>query len=175
MAVTQKSLRSAQGARHRAGALAQPLHTVVYTATLVLAAIAIYVVIGLLVGKAHVAIDDVRYGRPRTTQLDAFVGHGESAGQPTHLLAINLNRQATIVELPGGDASKARAIQGPYLFGASEDLTPLLLSLRDMDGDGQLDLLLDVRNEQVVYLNKDGAFRLPTPEEQSALSRGGGP
>jgi hypothetical protein len=48
-----------------------------------------------------------------------------------------------------------------------------LLSLRDMDGDGQLDLLLDVRNEQIVYLNKDGAFRLPTPAEQAALVKRG--
>jgi hypothetical protein len=29
-----------------------------------------------------------------------------------------------------------------------------------------------VRREQIVYLNKDGAFRLPTPEEQALLKRG---
>jgi len=28
---------------------------------------------------------------------------------------------------------------------------------------------VDVRNEQIVYLNRDGSFRLPTPEEQSLL------
>ena len=145
-----------------------------YAVTLILAAVAIYVLVSFMLGKAQIVIDDVRYGRPRTTQLDAFVGHDEANGQPTHLLAINLNRQATIVELPGGDATKARTISGPYLFGADEDLTPVRLAVRDMDGDGQVDLLLDVRNEQVIYLNKDGVFRLPTPAEQATLTRGSG-
>jgi hypothetical protein len=172
MAVTQKSLRPAQRAHSPSAALPQRLHYAIYVVTLILAAVAIYAVISLVVGKGRVLIDDMRYGRPRTTQIDAFVGHEEAAGQPTHIMAINLNRQALIVELPGGDASKARTITGPYLFGANEDLTPLLLSLRDMDGDGQPDLLLDIRQEQIVYLNRDGEFRLPTPEEQALLSRG---
>jgi hypothetical protein len=172
MAVTQKTLRSAHGARPRGATFPLRLHRAVYGVTLILAAVAIYAVVGLLVGKANVLIDDVRYGRPRTMQLDAYVGHDEASGQPTHLMALNLNRQATVVELPGGDPTKARTIAGPYLFGADEHLTPVLLSLRDMDGDGTVDLLLDVRSEQIVYLNKNGAFRLPTADEQSILNRG---
>jgi len=152
--------------------LPRRLHTAAYGVTLLLAAIAIYAAVSLLVSKVHIVVDDMRYGRPRTVQLDGFVGHAEPAGNPTHLMAINLNRQVLVVELPGGDATKARTIVGPYLFGADEDLTPVLLSLRDMDGDGRLDLLLDVRHEQIVYLNKDGAFRLPTPDEQATLNRG---
>jgi hypothetical protein len=174
MAVTQKSMRSATGARPGRTALPQRLYSTMYAAALILAAIAIYIVVSIMLGKAQIVIDDFRYGRPRTTQLDAFVGHDETSGQPTHLLAINLNRQATVIELPGGDATKTRTIAGPYLFGADEDLTPLRLDVRDMDGDGQLDLILDVRNEQVVYLNKDGVFRLPTPAEQATLSRTSG-
>jgi len=170
MAVTQRNLRPNHGARPRGVALPRLLPSAIYGVTIVLAAVAIYVVVGLLVGKAHTLVDDLRYGRPRTVQLDAFVGHGEDSGQPTHLMAINLNRQITIIELPGGDVSKARTIAGPYLFGADEDLTPPHLSLREMDGDGNVDLVLDIRNEQVVYLNKDGEFRLPKPEEQSTLS-----
>ena len=174
MAVTHKSMRSARGARSGTTAQPQRLYSTMYATTLILAAVAIYVLISFMLGKAQIVIDDFRYGRPRTTQLDAFVGHEEANGQPTHLLAINLNRQATIIELPGGDATKARTITGPYLFGAEEDLTPLRLSVRDMDADGQVDLLLDVRNEQVVYLNKEGVFRLPTPAEQATLTRGSG-
>jgi hypothetical protein len=174
MAVTQKSMRSATGARPGTRALPQRLYSTIYAAALILAAIAIYIVVSIMLGKAQIVIDDFRYGRPRTTQLDAFVGHEETSGQPTHLLAINLSRQATIIELPGGDATKARTITGPYLFGANEDLTPLRLGVRDIDSDGLLDLILDVRNEQVVYLNKDGVFRLPTPEEQATLSRTSG-
>lgn len=172
MAVTQKTLRSNLQARGTASALPQRMYSAVYAATLLLAAVAIYVLVSMLLGKAQVVADDLRYGRPRTTQADAFVGHEENSGQPTHLMAVNLNRQAMIIELPGGNPAKARTISGPYLFGANEDLTPLGLELRDIDDDGHVDLLLNVRDEQVVYLNKDGTFRLPTPAEQAALARG---
>jgi hypothetical protein len=174
MSVTSKNLRSVQRAQARSPLLPRRLHTATYGVTLLLAALAVYAAISLVVGKAHIVVDDVRYGRPRTVQLDSFVGHDEPAGHPTHVIAMNLNRQVVVVELPGGDAGKARTIVGPYLFGADEDLTPVLPSLRDMDGDGQPDLLLDIRREQIVYLNKDGAFRLPTPDEQVHLNPGSG-
>ena len=174
MAVTHKSLRSAQAEQPRARMLLHRFQLLVYGLTLILAAIAIYVVVSMLLGKANVLIDDLRYGRPRTTQLNAFVGHDEANGQPTHLIAINLNRQVMVIELPGGDATKTRTLSGPYLFGANEDLTPLQLHLQDLDGDGNPDLLLDIRQEQLVYLNRDGAFRLPTPEEQAELQRASG-
>jgi hypothetical protein len=174
MAVTHKSLRSAQVAQPRGGALLHRIQILAYAVTLILAAAAIYVIVSLLLGKVSVLVDDLRYGRPRTTQIDAFVGHEETAGLPTHLMAINLNRQVMVIELPGGEAAKARTLSGPYLFGANEELTPLHLHLQDLDGDGKLDLLLDIRQEQLVYLNRDGAFRLPTPEEQAALQRGSG-
>ena len=170
MAITQKTLRPST--RARVQPTTQRLYSAMYAGALLLAAVAIYLLISLALGKAQVVIDDFRYGRPRTTQLEAFVGHNEAHGQPTHLIAMNLNRQAVIIELPGGDPGKARTISGPYLFGANEDLTPLTLSLSDLDGDSNVDLLLDVRNEQVVYLNKDGIFRLPTATEQAALAQG---
>src|SRR5215217_767946 len=104
MAVTQKSMRSGTGARPGTTALPQRLYSTMYAVTLIFAAVAIYILVSIMLGKAQVVIDDFRYGRPRTTQLDAFVGHEETSGQPTHLLAINLNRQATILELPGAHA-----------------------------------------------------------------------
>jgi hypothetical protein len=132
--------------------------------------LAIYVLVSAIVSWGSVRIDDMRYGRPRTTQLSAVVGHEGDTGQATHFIAMNLNRQVVVLELPGGDASQVRSLPGPYLFGAGEDLTPVAMSLQDVDGDGQADLLLDVRSERIVYLNKDGSFRLPTGEEQRKLS-----
>lgn len=172
MAVTSKNLRSVQRARASGAALPQRMHALVYGITLLLAVLAAYALISTLMGKIRVVADDIRYGRPRIVQLDAFVGHGEAAGQPTHLMAINLNRQIMVIELPGGDPANTRTIAGPYLVGADEDLTPVGLLLRDMDGDGQVDLLLDVRREQIVYLNRDGAFRLPTAEEEAQIKQG---
>jgi hypothetical protein len=46
-------------------------------------------------------LDDLRYGFPKTTSLDAFVGHGEAQGLSTHLRAVNLHGQIVVVEFPG--------------------------------------------------------------------------
>src|SRR5687768_14703607 len=77
-------------------------------------------------------VDDVRYGATRTYQVDEVVGHDDGAGTPTHFTALNLNRQVMIIEIPGGDASKTRTLTGPYLFGAGEDKTPVLLRFDDL-------------------------------------------
>lgn len=57
-------------------------------------------------------------------------GHGEKTGQPTYLMAMNLNRQVLVIELPGDDLTRARMIARPYLFRADEVLTPVLMGLR---------------------------------------------
>jgi hypothetical protein len=171
MAVTSKNVRSVQRSQvYNPGP--RRLHATAYGITLLLAVLAIYALVGVAMGRLHVFVDDLRYGRPRTAQLEGFVGHDETPDRPTHLMAINLNRQVVVVELPCGDPTKVRTIAGPYLFGAEEDLTPVSIGLRDMDGDGQADLLLDVRREQIVFLNRDGAFRLPTAAEDALLKQG---
>ncbi|MBC8162432.1 MAG: hypothetical protein H7Z42_14575 [Roseiflexaceae bacterium] len=170
MAVTSKNLHANQRSAGLPTPLRERFQIGFYAITLLLAAVAIYAVVGLFVGGFGTLADDLRYGRPRTDHLTAYVQHGETPGHPTHLMAVNLNRQVSVIEIPGGDPAKARSISGPYLFGAKEDLTPVTLHLRDMDGDGRPDLLIDVRREQIVYLNRDDAFRLPTPEEQAGLA-----
>ena len=114
-------------------------------------------------------LDDMRYGFPRTTQLDGLVGHDEAGGEPTHLMALNLRGQISILEIPGGDPAKTRAIVGPYLVGADGPYVVPHLSLEDVSGDGQVDLLLQVREEIVVYINENATFRLMTPAERARL------
>jgi hypothetical protein len=168
MAVTSKEIADKNGGR--TSVLPRSVGPVAYGFTFVLAALAMYVLVGAVVNWGQIKLDDLRYGRPRTTHLEGYVGHGgELEGRPTRFVGLNIERQVVVLELPGGDSTQVRSLPGPYLFGADEDLTPVLLSLRDMDGDGLSDLIVAVRNEQVVYLNRDGGFRLPTPEEQSRL------
>jgi hypothetical protein len=62
----------------------------------------IYVVLGMLAAMlllwlgqivwnwAATVSDDIRYGRPRTTQVDHFVGH-ETGNTPTHFIATNVS------------------------------------------------------------------------------------
>ena len=69
--------------------------------------------------------DDVTYGRPRTYQVDAVVGHNDSVTNPSHFIFLNLNRHVVIIELPGGDTTHARIYNGPTLFGNGQDLTPV--------------------------------------------------
>ena len=69
--------------------------------------------------------DNLHYGYPRTSQLDAIVGHGDSKQDPTHLIFLNLRGHIEIIEIPGGDASRARIFSGPTLFGDGRDLTPV--------------------------------------------------
>ena len=120
-------------------------------------------------GDLKKAFPDLRYGFPRSTQLDGFVGHSEESGEPTHLIALNLRGQISILEIPGGDAAKVRALAGPYLVGADGQYVVPHLSLADADGDGQADLLLQVREELIVYMNDNGTFRLITPAERARL------
>lgn len=169
MAVTSKELRSPRAHRRTIWAAFRRLNHIVHVVMLTLAILASYVLVSTVVAWGRVWLDDLHYGRPRTTHLRGFVGHAEERGQPTHFIAVNLQRQVVVLELPGGDPGKVRSLPGPYLFGADEDLTPVSIALNDVDRDGYNDLLINVRDEQVVYLNKDGTFRLPSPEEQLDL------
>jgi hypothetical protein len=116
-------------------------------------------------------MDDLKYGRPRTSQLTANVGHGEANGALTHFVAMNLNRQVTVIEFPGGDVTKPRVIVGPYLFGRAEDLTVVKLRVEDVNGDDKKDLLVQVKEERLVYINDGAAFRPITAEELAKLKQ----
>jgi len=139
---------------------------------MILAATALAIVIGALSESARILLDDWRYGRPRTTHLTGYAGlPAERSGQPSRFVALNLDRQVVIIALPGGDLTQIQTWQGPYLFGLHEDLTPVVLSLEDADNDGLADLLVTIHQERLVYLNRDGTFRLPTPEEWHRLAQ----
>ena len=103
--------------------------------------------------------------------MSAFVGHDEANGVPSHFVAMNLERRVVIMELPGGDAAKARTITGPYLFGAGEDLTPVQLRFEDVNADRRPDMLVSVKQEEMVYINdaETNAFRMINADELAAL------
>ena len=173
MAVRSQSMRNTTA---RAGSprtpIAMPaisLHSLAYIVTALLALLAIYAIMGNVMSWGRSRIDDVLYGSTRTFQVDEVVGHDDGAGTPTHFIALNLNRQVMIIEIPGGDASKTRTLTGPYLFGAGEDKTPVLLRFDDLNRDGSKDLIVNVKNEEIVYLNKDAQFQPIMPEERAKL------
>ncbi len=177
MAVTRNVLRSERISSTRWGlrwhdSLAPMLvwlRLVVTFVTYVLATLAVYVVVSHGVVWGTRTWNDLRYDFPRTTQVSGVVGHSDSAVHPTHLFALNLKGQVSVWEIPGGDTSKVQVLAGPYLFGEDGEYAVPHLSLRDMDGDGQADVVVTIRGEMVVYLNREGTFRLPTAEERTVL------
>ena len=134
-----------------------------------LALVIAYAFLSLITGWGKIWIDDLRYGRPRTQQVSGLVGHNEGAGQPTHFVAMNLNRRVVVIEMPGGDVTKAQTLQGPYLFGANEDLTPVGLQLRDVNADTKQDLVVSVKSEEIIYINTGDTFRLINADERRQL------
>ena len=77
----------------------------------------VWLALSWLVPWWQVTRDDLVYGRPRTFQVDAVVGHGDSAAHPSHFLVLNLSRQIEVIEFPGGDSAHAKIYTGPTLIG----------------------------------------------------------
>ena len=100
-------------------------------------------------------MDDLRYGRPRTTQVDQFVGH-ETGSVPSHFVAMNFSGQIYIVEIPGGSAHGSQLLVGPHLFGTGADLAPVTLSF---PGDPHRpDLLIVVDGIQARFHNTGTSY-----------------
>ena len=113
--------------------------------------------------------DDATYGRPRTYQVDAVVGHNDSAANPSHFIFLNLNRHVEIIELPGGDTTHARIYTGPTLFGNGQDLTPVTGEFKDVNGDGKLDMIVHIQDQVLVYINDGTQFVPQQPGQQVHL------
>ena len=113
--------------------------------------------------------DDATYGRPRAFQIDAVVGHNDSAENPSHFEAINLNRHIIVIELPGGDSSKARIYNITTLFGNGQELTPVTISFKDVNNDGLLDMEIHIQGQTIVFINENEQFRPLKPTEHVHL------
>lgn len=113
--------------------------------------------------------DDWQYGRPRTAQYDINVGHGTAQHPGSHFIVENLHRQIIVIEIPADDPGKAKIYVGPLLIGPGQDLTPVTLSFKDLNGDGKLDLIINVQQSHFVFLNKrvNGTWQfVPAPNQQ---------
>ncbi len=121
----------------------------------------IVIVGSVVLGWAQTVSDDLHYGRPRTFQMDAFVGH-ETGSTPSHFIALNLQGQIEIIELPGGDATHARMYVGPHIYGPGADLVPVTVRFVEGVQPHHPDMLILFQNTQVVFHNAGGTFA-PAP------------
>ncbi|HCI80589.1 MAG TPA: hypothetical protein DHW02_12965 [Ktedonobacter sp.] len=129
------------------------------------AAILLVMVLGAFSSWWHVYQDDLHYGRPRTYQIDAVVGHGDSAANQTHFIFLNLHRHVEIIEIDGGDPAHTHIYVGPVLFGDGQDLTPITGEIRDVNHDGKPDLIVHIQNQEIIYIN-NGTIFVPQASNQ---------
>lgn len=115
--------------------------------------------------------NDIHYGRPRTYQVNAVVGHNDSTSTPSHFIALNLNGRIEVIEFPGGDASKARIYIGPQLYGNGQELIPVTLSFVDINGNHHPDMIIHFQDTNIVYINDQGSFRPANANEIQAVQQ----
>jgi hypothetical protein len=112
----------------------------------------------LVIGWIGTTWNDLHYGYPRTYQVDAVVGQGDSATHPSHFIALNLHGQIEIIDLPAGDASHAKIYLGPHLYGQSADLVPVTLQFVESRQTHHPDMVVRFQGQQLVFRNAQGSF-----------------
>ena len=115
----------------------------------------------LVISWTATALDDLHYGRPRTYQVDAVVGHQDSAASPSHFLALNLHGRIQIIEWPAGDATHVHVYVGPQLLATGGDLAPVTLSFSD-PSRGPVDMLVHIEQSTLIFHNNGQTFQPPT-------------
>jgi len=138
----------------------RPLHGSVYIGLTLLCMLVGFVLFSALTTWWQHTDDYLHYGMPRTYQMDAVVGHQDSAAHPSHFLALNLGGHLSVIEMQGGDLSKTVIYAGPVIYGQGADLVAVTLSVAH-DQQGKPELILHYQNNEVILYNgKDGKFHL---------------
>ena len=148
-----------------------PLHPLLYLGLGMVAMLMLWMIASAIWNWGGTVLDDLRYGRPRTFQTDAWVGHNEQTGIPSHFIAVNLNRHIEVIEISGGDAAHTHIYVGPQLYGPNDDLAPVTLSFVDVNHDHKLDMIINVQGSRIVYINDQGGFRPLLPSERQQVAQ----
>jgi hypothetical protein len=105
------------------------------------------------------------YNPPTSTnifQMTAVVGHQDSVNSPSIFFAFDLQGQATIVELPGGDFPRSSEYSGPLLSGSNVAVT---LRFQKVIGGSLLDMIVYAGQDIEVFENNGNSFS-PAPSSQ---------
>lgn len=146
-------------------------HPLLYLGLGMVVMLCLWMVLSTVFSWVGTTIDDVRYGRPRTFQMDAWVGHNEQSGIPSHFIAMNLRGHIEVIELAGGDPATTRIYSGPQLYGPGEDLALVTLKFVDVNGDHQPDMIVMVNGSHIVFINDQGKFRPLLPAERPKVEQ----
>jgi hypothetical protein len=130
-------------------------HPLVYVGGILVLGLGIAILINIVGHFVQVASDDWHYGRPRTYQTDADVGHGGVS----HFTVENLGGHILIIEIVLNDPSKHKLYGGPQLTGQDADLLPATISFQDVNHNGLPEMLLSVDNTEYIFVNSPDGFK----------------
>jgi hypothetical protein len=161
--IQSRSIRNAdQEPRPAKSHRPQKMHWLFFVGLGMMAVLVLWVVGSAGVTWGKLLYNDIRYGTPRTYQVDQVVGQGgDSPAHPSHFIAINKNHQAIIIELKAGNPAQAITYTTPISDDNGE--APVTLEFRDVTGDGKLDMIIHIhlltREQVVVFINTGTQFR----------------
>jgi hypothetical protein len=155
-------VRNNQVARYR-----QPLRRTPIIMGVAIIVIAVWGLVWSFLAVADWCIDlsnTYHYGPTRTTVVSGVFGHHDSPSNPTEVVAVNLNGTVLIEEVPGADVSKARVYPTSLsIIGEKAAKIPVLLTVKDVNGDGKLDVQIVIPGQQgttLELINKGNDFSL---------------
>lgn len=147
----------------------QRLHPLLFVGLGLLAMLFLWVGISQVVNWGKNEMNTLKYGNPRTFQIDAVVGHGDSELHPSHFIALNLHGVVTIIEFPAGYPGRAHVLATTSLLGSHADQAVVTLSFIDVNHNGKPDMLINIDGVENVLVNDGTGFRPPTPAEQQRI------
>jgi hypothetical protein len=146
-------------------------HPLFYLGVGMIAMLLLWFIVSTAINLVQTTLDNIHYGYPRTFQTDAWVGHNEQTGTPSHFIAINLHGHVEVIEIAGGDPAQTRMYSGPQLYGPGSDLAPVTLRFLDVNGDHKLDMVVSFQGTHLVYINDQGGFRPMQPSERPLVEQ----
>ncbi|SRR5579884_1420303 len=146
-------------------------HPLFYLGVGMTAMLLLWFMVSAAVNWVQVTLDDIHYGYPRTFQTDAWVGHNEQTGTPSHFIATNLHGHIEVIEIAGSDPAHTRIYSGPQLYGPGSDLAPVTLRFLDVNGDHKQDMVVSFQDTHLVYINDQGGFRPMQPSERPQVEQ----
>ena len=146
-------------------------HPVLYLGLGMLTMLVLWTVLTSLYDWSTTTLDDLKYGRPRTFQTDAWVGHNEQTGSPSHFIAMNLHGHVEIIEIAGGDPAHTHIYNGPQLYGTNADLAPVILNFVDINSDHKPDMIVTFQGSRIIFINTGDTFRPMLPSEHPQVEQ----
>ncbi len=119
------------------------IHPLVWTGSFFILLILGWLALNFVTSWYQGVQNDWTYGKERHFEINAVVGHNDSSSNPSHFTAENDRGNIYVIELPGGDATKAHIYQITTIPG-NDGNPPVKVSFQDLNRDGKLDMLVQI-------------------------------